>query len=198
MKMKQLITVIRWLLAAGLFYSAYRNLGIAVAVDSEDVTGIAGGYNAIPKLITGIGIVVGAVACLAPELIEWGSMPFRALFNAVFFPGTRETPPPDYNLPRLYREQGRDDEALEGYLKILRHHPQELLAYLEGIQTAFECGNVETARKILRMGLHALPTPEVRDQVQRVFDSCETPLPPLLEEDAVQAEEEAPPPGSER
>ncbi len=191
MKIRQIFTVIRWLAAIALFYTAYRRVtaGIPVAVD-EAVGEVAVG---IPGLLSGIGFMVGGVACIAPELIEWASIPFRIFFNAVFFPGTREIPPPDYNLTRVYREQERYEEALEAYFRILRHHPQELLAYIEGIETAFECGEPDTARKFLRMGLSDLSSQEVRDQVQRVFDACLSRPPAEEEGSEIPVEEEAPP-----
>jgi len=175
MKAKQLFTAVRWLAAAVLIYLAYRRALVSpsptlppeLAEELESST-----MPAIPGLLSGIGLMIAGVACIAPELIYWISMPFQAVFNSIFFPGTREIPPPDYNLTRVYREQERYDEALEAYFRILKHHPQELLAYLEGIETAFDAGVPEKAHKLLQAGLHQLPAQELRDQVQRIYDEC--------------------------
>ena len=192
MKIKQIFTVIRWLAAAALFFIAYRRLTEGAASEME--LGDPQSLN-IWGSLSGVAYLMGAVACIAPEAIEWASWPFRVFFNAVFFPGSREIPPPDYNLSLLYREQGRYEEALEGYFKILKHHPQELLAYIEGIQTSFECGDEEAARRFLQMGQRDLSTAEGREQLQRIFDTCMASQSAELAEDGetVPVEEELPP-----
>lgn len=186
---KLIFTVARWIAALVLLFFAYRR---ATGIETP-AEGVA--LN-IPGLVVGIGLLIAAVACIAPELVEWISMPFRAIFDAIFFPGTRETPPPDYNLARLYREQERHEEALEAYFRILHHHPQELLAYLEGIETAFDCGEPEKGAKLLEMGLRDLPAEGLREQVQRAYDRCINP-PPATDEygeepEATEPEEIAP------
>ena len=197
MKIKQIVTLVRWLVSAALFYTAYRRvMGGAPVVDVETEMEVYQTVG-IPSILSGVAFLMGGVAFIAPELIEWGSIPFRIFFNSVFFPGTRETPPPDYNLSLLYREQGRYAEALEAYLKLLKNHPQELLAYIEGIQTSFECGDEESARKFLRMGLRDLTAPEAREHVQRIFDTCLTAPPSLPEDEETVAVEEPFPPRSE-
>ena len=193
MKTRQIITVIRWLAAAALFFTAYRR--VTGQVGPEMALGDPLPLD-ISSILSGVGFLMGGAACIAPELVEWGSWPFRVFFNSIFFPGRQEIPPPDYNLPLLYREQGRYPEALEGYFKILKHHPQELLAYIEGIQTSFECGDEASADKFLRMGQRDLAAPEVRQQLQQIVDACKAQA-ALVEAEGEPDEVEELPPRSE-
>ncbi|HWL53886.1 MAG TPA: hypothetical protein VNQ90_15710 [Chthoniobacteraceae bacterium] len=154
MKTRTILALARWVLACLLFTVTFWT----------EVTGLSYDKTFIP-----VAAVVGGCILIAPELIHWGSLPIQAFFSSLFFPSNREIPPPDYVLTGVYREQGRYDEALDQYLTIVRNHPEELLAYLEGMETAFENGTPEVAKKFHRLGLQKLKVEAAREQVERSY-----------------------------
>lgn len=166
------VALVRWLLSAALLYNAYR-IGITpeLATTQElDITtgqGVASGGG--EQLLIAMGSLVGGIALIGPELVRWISIPFQGLFNGIFFPGTSEIPPPDYNVTRVYREQGRHEEAVERYWQILHHHPGEVLAYVEGIQSAFDAGQPAVADKFRRTALRKLEHEPLREQIEKVY-----------------------------
>lgn len=129
---------------------------------------------------------IGVLVFLLPEVLFVFSYPIRAFFSGLFFPEGNEVAPPDYNLPQVYREQGRYDEAIEQYMKIIKNHPEELLAYIGAIQCAHLAGNFELAEKIAKKGAH-LKTPGAQEQIAYALQNP----PEVVEEE--ENEEELPP-----
>jgi len=168
----------RWVAALGFMISAYVVGQRTTAVEDA-------GYGAVMPLLYGMGLLIAGVLCIGTELMHWGSIPIRMLFENLLYPSDSQRPPPDYTLTRLYCEQERYGEALEQYQQILRYHPQELLAYVEAITLAFEVGEEATANKIYRKALMRLRAPQAREQVRRTFAECkeraENPEPPAEE-----------------
>ncbi len=138
-----------------------------------------------------VASIVGGCALIAPELIQWGSLPIQAFFSSLFFPSNRDIPPPDYVLSRVYRDQGRHSEAIDQYFTIINNHPDELLAYLEGMETAFENGAPAIAKKFHRLGLKKLKAEVAREQVERSYQTlCEAAAnPPPVEEKDEESDE---------
>lgn len=144
----------------------------------------AGEFGAVASgLIVGTGLALGAAALLAPELIALGTIPLRLVFNSILFPNERGIAPPDYTLPQVYRDQGRYDEAMEQYLKIIANHPQELLAYIGGVEAAYLAEQPAMAAKIAKKAWR-LKTAGGREQVERALRN-----PPVVVE--VEEEEES-------
>ena len=154
MKTRTVIALIRWVLACLLFTVTFWT----------EVAGLSYDKSFVP-----IAAVVAGGLLIAPELIQWASLPIQAFFSNLFFPSNRDIPPPDYVLTGVYREQGRYDEAIDQYFTIVRNHPEELLAYLEGMETAFENGTPEVAKKFHRLGLQKLKVEVAREQVERSY-----------------------------
>ncbi len=164
--MKALFVLLRWLAAIALWAVAYWMASKAIPAET-----LTEGAPEVPadRFLTAMGLLLVGAILIAPELIHWITYPFHRFFNNVFFPGENAIPPPDYNVTRVYREQERFEEAIEQYFTILHNHPQELLAYIEGIETAFESGDEASALKLLHLAQRKLETPVARDEVERVY-----------------------------
>jgi tetratricopeptide (TPR) repeat protein len=85
-------------------------------------------------------LILGALAFLVgggllwPEIFRVATKPFLLLIDQVFFPGGKlERPFLNLKLPAHYIDEGRYEEALEEYLKILKHYPDEKEAYERAI-----------------------------------------------------------------
>ncbi len=154
MNKQTLIAIIRWMAAAGFFFLALRWLA------KSGPTG----------MFPGLFLLIVGVKLLSPELVEWVSMPIQAVFNSILWPGDSDPPPLDYTLARFYCQQGRYEEAVEQYFRLLRHHPRELAAYLEGIAAAFDANAPESARKFYRKALWRLRLRSEREEVRRAFE----------------------------
>lgn len=113
---------LRWILAAALLAAAWQ----LVSVEPDD----EGGHR---FLLAGLLFLVAA-ALLWSYVFRLATRPFFNLIDLVFLPGGRlERPMLNLKLPAHYIEQGRYEEALEEYTKILRHHPDEVEAYEKAI-----------------------------------------------------------------
>jgi|GEM_PF-2430917 len=164
MNWRTFLKLARWLLALLAMIIAYR-LGQAGVKTGETVGGI-GGANLV---FVGVGSLIFGVILIAPEAIHLISMPIQAMFGGIFFPGRVDTPPPDYNLSKSYREQGRYEEAIAHYHAIIHNHPQELLAYIEGIETAYLNETPEEAQKFYQIALRKLEAEVAREQVHKAL-----------------------------
>jgi len=173
--------IIRWVAAIGFLCGAYI-LGSRVTAH-EDTN-----FLAVMPLLYSIGLLILGVLCMGPELMHWGSIPIRMVFENMYNPGERGVPPPDYNIIRLYIEQERYEEALEQYQQILHYHPDEFLAYVEGIQLAFELDEREVADKLYQKGLGHLTTPETVEHLKRVYAEAELRAQEAAQEEIAQEE----------
>ena len=90
-----------------------------------------------------------------------------ALRNMLF----ETNPPADFKLARYYAGQLRHEEACEEYTKIIRFHPEEFAAYLEGIQEAFLAGNRDLAKKFYAKGRRVMRAPEERTLLRGVYNA---------------------------
>lgn len=81
-------------------------------------------------LIWGVVLCVLGVIAILTNLIEILTKPFTMFIDAVFFPGGAFSKPVlNLKLPEYYLREGRFDEALDEYKKIIRHYPDEAAAY---------------------------------------------------------------------
>jgi len=147
------------ILAAGLLGASIWLLN--EAVESGDLTG---------TLLNGIcgGVALISFSVLAvPQLAEFAGFPIRRYLGRVFWPDMSEETPPNYDHARECRQLWRYKEAIEAYFRIVKFHSQEVEAYREGIETAFEAKTPQIAEKFCRMGLRRLRSKEDRDEVQR-------------------------------
>ncbi len=154
---KRPIAITRWILAAVLFGVAFW------LVKSGAHSGAA------TLFIYGFGAALVGVVALSPELVELASLPVPPKIAGFFWPGGTLVSQEEYVLARKYREEWRYAESINQYRLIAWHHPQELAAYLESIETAFEARAPEMATKLYLTGLRRLSSLEDRAEVKRVF-----------------------------
>lgn len=120
--MPTLPSLLRWTAGAAFFMLAWR------LVPRE-----LGPSNVHRLMLAGLAFVVGGIL-LWPMIFRIATKPFFLLVDQVFFPGGRlERPVLNLKLPAYYVEQGRYEEALEEYRKILKHYPGEAEAYERAI-----------------------------------------------------------------
>ena len=156
--------IVRWIVAIALLWVAVRLL--VGAANGGDYLG------AFAKCLYGFAAMMSGVILLGPELVRWAAIPIQRLLTSILFPGGSGTPPVDYTLARFYRRQARHDESVEQYLKIVHYHPQEIAAYLEGIDAAIAATDPESARKLYRSGMRRLRTPAARHQLELTYKSA--------------------------
>ena len=159
-----LLVIVRWSIAIALEFVAARLL--IGAASSGDYLG------AMAKCLYGFALLMLGIILLGPELVRWAAMPIQHVLTGLLFPSQSETPPADYKLPRFYRRQSRHEEAVEQYWKIVRYHPDELTAYVEGIEAAIAAEAPETAAKFHRSGLRHLRNPDARRELQGAYESA--------------------------
>ena len=164
--------LVRWGAALGLGFVALRFL--ATATRSEYY------LNAFTPCLYGFAALIGAVLLLGPELVAWAAIPVYRALNSIFFPAATGTPPVDYTLARFYRKRERYEESIEQYFKIVHYHPEELTAYLEGIETAFLAGEEESASKLYRLGMRRLHARDARQELARIYAASRTEKPSEL------------------
>ena len=153
----------RWLLAGALgAWTARQFYSIGQTVDPS--AGALHGFYMLAGLL-------GTVALVAPELVDWAVVPLNRLIDAVLLPGETGIPPADYTLARFYVQQLRYDEAVEEYFKIIHYHPRELPAYLEGMLTAGQAQQIPLIEKIHRMGRRAFRNAKIRAQLHAVLEN---------------------------
>lgn len=168
MPAKQILLILRGLigvtLIALLIWHPYMLSDVANRIRPDSITGMSPIFVAIGQLLV-------AVFCLKDILVEVVSYPVRNFFGGIFYPQETVIPPPNYNLAVLYREQDRLDEALEVYLGIIKHHPEDVLAYSEGIKAAFDASDPETAAKIAEQG-KKITNEGFREHIAKVYEEA--------------------------
>ncbi len=136
--MSWLSIIIRWgfglgCLGYGIHLMAAQIEYAYLATDTE-VLQIERGLS-LGALFSGIGLVIVGALALAPDLVRIAARPFTALIDAIFLPGGRaDKPEPDFKLPAYYELEGRHEDALAAYQKILRHHPDLPEAWIGAVR----------------------------------------------------------------
>jgi hypothetical protein len=88
----------------------------------------------LPRLLIAAVAFLAAMAFLWATAFRLATKPFRLLVDLVFSPGGRlEKPILNLKLPAHYLKEGRYEEALAEYRRILRHHPDETEAWEKAI-----------------------------------------------------------------
>ena len=141
------------------------------------------------KSLLGLAAMISGVLLIAPECVGWAVLPFHRLLDHLFLPAESAPPPLDYTLARRYAGQLRFEDACDEYAKIIRYHPAQANAYLEGISAAHRARNPEQARKFYRAARRVLRTEDQRRLLENVYAARdELPgcspeeMPPLPEE----------------
>ena len=153
--------LVRWVFAA-LFCAA----GV-VLLSRVNVVGL--GWDTLDKTLVGLGALFVALLFIGPEVVSWVVTPVYYFVDQLLIPSESEPPPANFKLARYYAGQLRHEEACEEYAKIIRFHPEESAAYLEGIQEAFLAGNRDLAKKFYAKGRRIMRAPGERKLLRGVY-----------------------------
>ncbi len=133
-------TLIRWLFGVGL-------LGLAYHFATK-------GYESgnLSRVVGGAGLFLLGFAFLWKTIFHLATRPLMRMVDALFFPGGKlDKPILNLKLPAYLVNQGRYDEALAEYRKILKHHPDEVEAYEKAIWLLHEIfDDPSAAAKLIR------------------------------------------------
>ena len=141
--------IVRWIVGGLIALAALRVL-VRVMTQPDNM------INAFAGSVFGLAMLITACLFIAPEFVQWAVYPIHRALDAILLPSETLRPPVDYTLARFYHRQMRYGEACEEYFKILEYHPQEVAAYLEGIDAATAANQRAMAHKFYRMGLRKL------------------------------------------
>lgn len=118
------------------------------------------------RALMGLALVLAGAILIARPLAQWIVTPFVRML----FPEDHNyTPPPLYSLARHYCKQGRFEEAIRQYHKILKHHPQEIEAYLELVQLLLILGQRAEAESVYKKGVAHLADPGAREDLHAFY-----------------------------
>lgn len=113
-----------------------------------------------------IGVVILVAVLVSPVLTELIAYPVGLLF----WPEERPVPPPLFKLTAYYVKQGRFEDAIAEYEKILHYHPQESRAYEELIEVLAQAGaSRQSAEKLRAWALRRLGPGATLEHLDRVL-----------------------------
>ena len=163
---RRVFTAARWLVGTALGVWTVRQAILVGREETDKAFAVLHSLYAFAGLLTTVLLVV-------PEVAGWVLAPVDRLIEAVLLPGDSEPPPVNYTLARMYHHQRRYEEACEEYFKIIRYHPRELSAYLEGMDTAGAARQPEVAAKFFRLGKRVFRREETLRKLQDALEqSC--------------------------
>ena len=154
------LILVRWIVALTLIAKG------ALMLWSSAVGGGGGFAGAAAYGLLAFALVISGILLTTRELVPWASAPLWRFITGIIFPDDKfDRPPVNYALPRSYRERRRPEDAIQEYLKIIRHHPQELTAYLECMEVMIEAGDLHGAQKVRATGLRKLRSAKARQEL---------------------------------
>lgn len=140
---------------------------------------------ALPFFIIGIGglafiaspffVLAGALIVAQPIAQLWA----QPLGN-LFFPNSHyDRPQPVYSIPLARKQEGRYEEALEGFLKIALGWPGQTQAWIEMIDVAITgLNDGARAESIFRQGMAALQDEAARQRLAEMYMAIKSRLKP--------------------
>ena len=156
--------VARWGLGLALELWAFRKIHHVFNGPADLLSAFAGCLFGFAALISGAFFFL-------PELVPLIAAPVVRFFTGLFLPNETGKAPLDYTLARFYVKNGRLEEALEQYFRILENYPQELAAYREGLEVARSTGDSAAAERLAKMALRKLKDPAAREEFLRLGQS---------------------------
>ena len=126
-------------------------------------------YGVFGNIMLGLGALFVALLLVGTEVVGWALLPLTGLLDRLLLPSESEPPPAAFKLARYYAGLLRHEEACEEYAKIVRYHPEETDAYLEGIREAFLAGNEAAAKKFFRAAQRYLRAPHERQLLESMY-----------------------------
>jgi hypothetical protein len=163
MKSRVARVVLRWGFGFALEFWAFRKLNQVFNGPGDLMSAFAGCLFGFASLIAGAFFFL-------PELAPLVAAPVVRFLSGFVFPNETGEVPLDYTLARFYAKNGRPEEALEQYFKILENYPQEIDAYREGLEVARSTGDAEAAERLAKMARRKLESPEARAEVMRLLE----------------------------
>jgi len=141
---------------------------------------------ALPFIIIGCGwlasflspfFLLAAAILLAGPVSELCS---EKISEALMFSGGQSTEPkPIYSIPLARKQEGRYEEALNGFLDIAQGWPEQTQAWIEMLDLAVSCLNDgEGAEQIYQRGMTSLQKEESRQQLTGMYTILKTRLKP--------------------
>ncbi len=177
--------ILRWVAAVGIGGGGVYLLARVLASESNWMAVFGKSLFGLAGLMTGVLLV-------APELVRWAVSPISHLLDSILLPSETVPPPVDFKLARFYGQSLRYDEACEEYEKILRYHPDNAEACLEGIRAAALAGNEPRARKFYQRAQRLMRSDDQRHLLEAVYAARHQ-----LLSDAGEAEPETLPAGTD-
>lgn len=118
-------------------------------------------------------IFIGAVIVAKP-LARLVAEPF----GAIFFPNEHfDKPQPIFSIPEARRQEGKYEEAIEGFRSIVEEDPQELRGYVSMIDVAVvNLKDEARANDMLEWGLSRLSRREDRERLISAFQNIRSRL----------------------
>ncbi len=162
MRFPRFAVVVRWLLAGLAGGGGVFELAHVLATEGNMMAAFA-------KSLFGLAALISAVLFVSPEAVGWAVLPLHRLLDSLFLPSESAPPPVDFNLARFYAKHLRYEEACQEYEKIIRYHPEQTTAYLEGIQAAAQAGDEQLAGKFHRAARRVLRSEVQRGLVENVY-----------------------------
>lgn len=115
-------TILRWMVGWAFFGLAGWCIERGVRIDDFSLI-----LCSVPLFLIG-------VMALWKTIFHVATRPFILMVDSLFFPGGELAKPVlNLKLPGYYIQEGRFDEALTEYRKILKHYPDEVEAYEKAI-----------------------------------------------------------------
>ena len=187
MRLPRATVLARWIAAALVGGGGLYLLARVMTAESNPIAIFA-------KSLFGLAGIIAGVVLIAPECVGWVLAPFMGLLDRILLPSESEPPPVDYTLARLYSGQLRYEEACEEYAKILRYHPEQFSACLEGIDAAHRAGNEAQARRFYRAARRIWLGADQRRLLENVYALRYTSPAPADEPESAAVEELPPSP----
>lgn len=163
----------RWIIGVAMITK-----GAAMLVKSAAGSSDGGYAGAMAYALLSFALIILGLLLIARDITQWITTPIWRFISGIIFPDEKfERPRVNYALPRGYRQRFRPEDAIEHYLDIIRHHPQELDAYLECMEVMIETGDREGVERLLATARKKLRSAAARKQVAAHHASLTTPKP---------------------
>ncbi|MEI6715824.1 MAG: hypothetical protein WCO60_18895 [Verrucomicrobiota bacterium] len=132
---------------------------------------IGAGYEGFGSAIFAMAAWLFACILLYPDVARFPVAVLHRLIDSIYLPGSGDAPPLDYRLANYLRDAGKLQRAVNEYMKIAHHYPQEFTAYREAIAICLQCEDVAAARAIYKKALRKLNASDARLELRRHYES---------------------------
>ena len=119
--------------------------------------------------IFGFFMILPIAFLVARPIAQLISLPAGSLF----FPNQHfDKPQPVYGIPQSRRKEGRYEEALEGFRKIVDEHPEESSAWVQMVEVALiDLKDKARAEQLYAEGMTRLQKEENRNHLRTMYEA---------------------------